>query len=415
MYFSSTNQHFNMIILLKLEYGCEATGIDNNNELNEREKKERKEQAIDDLKTTCSEFFCALESLARGVALSLYYKFQGETIERVTADLRHELGQSNSGILANIDEFDKSIKIYRPTSEVSKKIQNVVKNMRAFANVAMVRTNITRYMSGMPEPEIQPFRPYGTFLYKWSEIYYSNMDDRKLKFVIIPLNKDDEGNYIEDENRPEMYADEDMIEQILYNLTNNAQKYSVPGTVVTLDCRLSECMKWYQIIISNYAFSMKDENEYKEIFKRGFQGSNATGIATISRRHNKNSGGIGLAISKEIAVKHGGKLELSSKTVSRFCVPYFIEYDKLKNDERFMSKINAYKSDKEYQYPPNLENLIEAEKKELKKNKKLWFDLNAIPLQNTKDFIITGNTVVDSICRGISKYTFTLSIPHDKE
>jgi hypothetical protein len=152
---------------------------------------------------------------------------------------------------------------------------------------------------------------------------------------------------------------------------------------------------------------MKDITEYAKVFDRGFQGSNSTGIVTKSNKPNKDSEGIGLAISKDIALKHNGKLEMFHEKVSTLCVPFFKEYEIASKRSMF----EYYRSG--YGLPQDLSSLICAERKKLKKETpQIWDDLNAIPLQDDEDFTITGSAVADAIGKAIIKYTFVLSIPH---
>ena len=387
--FSPNKQMFNFLVLMRIE-----------------------QNDVDNINKSCVQFYRALESAVRGVALGSFYKYQSETIQRVTKDLRHELGQSYIGFLANIEFFRDNIQA-NDYEKRDKIIRNIIKNSFSFAHLTMLRTNITRYMAGIPEPDIQPFYPYGDFLYKWGEIYHENMDRHMLKFILIPLEKDSNGKYIDDPNRPQMFADKDMIEQIAYNLTSNAIKYSIPGSTIILNCTLNDNKDMYNIIITSYGFPMEKESEYKRIFERGFQGSNITGIVKEKNNGNKDSGGIGLAISKEIAEKHNGTLSLHFDKICDYCIPLFDEYCRASNTHN-SSELQYFKGLQElYKHPHDIITRMElAENKLRRTNYRYWNDITAVQIKNTNEYTITPTTVVDSIGKGIVRYTFTLSIPH---
>jgi hypothetical protein len=150
------------------------------------------------------------------------YKEQSENILRTTKILRHELGQSNIGFLLNLSSFEDNI-WECPDDEVTPRIKNIIKNAKSFAYTTMLQTNISKYISGSLEPKKEFFFPYGRFLYKWKEVYYENMGTLGLCFRLKHFDKDDK----DDKNHPFMYADPYMIEQVAYNLTNNAMKYAL--------------------------------------------------------------------------------------------------------------------------------------------------------------------------------------------
>jgi hypothetical protein len=375
--FSKDKQLFNFLILVKIN------------------SKIKKDIAKEISKKTYEYFFKIVERATRGRALGFFYEYQGEAIKRFNTDLRHELGQSNIGFLTSMKSFA------REQEEGDRSAHTIIRNAFRFAYTTMLRTNVSRYMWGTPEPTYMKFLPYEKFLFKWADVYYDNMDSRDIQFRMF------KPTAVSDRYRPHMYADPDMIEQVAYNLTNNAMKYSLPGTTVTLDCRLNERGDMYQLMVTNYGLPIKDD-EYERIFERGFQGHNATDVC--ENHSDKDSKGIGLALSKEIAEKHDrGTLELIHEKVSDLCIPYCFIYKKQYNNPLFSPLYDLLRT---YYHISDLRSKISEEIERLKKNRPDdWNELTATEFKKI-DENISGDEVMGMIGKGVVKYVFVLSIPH---
>ena len=343
-------------------------------------------------------FFTNTASTIKSIASNYFYMYQKSTIERFTKNMRHELGQSNAGFLANIQVFE-NYPWQSESHEAEKKADNIVKNARSYAYSTLLKTNSSRYIDGVPEPSKKWFYPYGKFLYKWSEVYYDSMASNDLR-LRIP-SKDS----IDYNSQPRMYADPDMIEQVAYNLTNNAMKYSIPGTTVIVNCRLNYRNDMYELIVTNYAIPLANADEYERIFDYGFQGRHAKEIRD-DNTVNTESSGIGLALSREIAVKHGGTLEFEYERICDVCVPFFRLYER-----NFYSPIVQ-----ELLLKNEIPDLREALSKEMqrleKENLSALREITAINLLRDAHYDYSSSEIIDKIDMPVEKYTFTLSIPH---
>ena len=96
--------------------------------------------------------------------------------------------------------------------------------------------------------------------------------------------------------------DRDKVEKILVNLLSNAFKFSEEGGRIEARMEVLEGMILFKISDTGPGIP---EQELPHVFERFFQteGSSEYGVGS----------GIGLALSKELAELHGGKIEVSSK------------------------------------------------------------------------------------------------------
>ncbi len=93
-------------------------------------------------------------------------------------------------------------------------------------------------------------------------------------------------------------GDADKIARIFDNLFTNAIKYSIKPSDINL--RLTKKGENVIVSISNHCDNLEEE-DINNLFERFY-------MADKSRSDNKNSSGLGLAISRTIAELHHGKL-----------------------------------------------------------------------------------------------------------
>jgi len=343
-------------------------------------------------------YFDVMERMIKGAAMVLIHDYNRKIVDDFAVTLRHELGQSNAGFLSNLEHF---IQRREEGGGHDRAIYSLLKNAKGYAHSTMLRTVTSRYIKGVTVERKRFFYPYGAFLYKWASVYYEKMRNNGLYFEFRAL--DSEVSY--DKMRPKMYAEQEGIEQIAFNLTNNALKYSLPGTKVTLDCRLSDDGEWYQITVSNYGIALANESEYERIFDREYQGSNS-GIVIEHNNNGNTSVGVGLSISREIAEAHDGTLEVHHTRISDLCAPYFDRYLKLIGMEIGQIFMKEYKL--EY-----LKEQVESERGRLMQDKKgIWDEMNKAEYSTGYD---NPHNVFNAIEKPVAHYKFVLSIPHIRE
>ena len=311
----------------------------------------------------------------------LYAQYNGAQISEYTKMMRHEMGQLNEAILIRINTFQEAVRNQDEdyyTYSFLTECNQVIEDFKAHTHSTMLRCNSSRYFTQLPDVNKQLFYPYESFLYKWRYIY-----EKAAKYKNVDFNM--ESVQIFDLSRTRMYADKSMIEQVAYNLTNNAIKYSIPGTTISIDCKLNDRKDAYQLIVTNYGRALREE-EINKIFDYGYRGSN---------NNEANGSGLGLYLSKEIAKAHGGSLTVEIEKVSDYDVSCLYLYSEM--PEKFQS--------------PEIRDIIEEELNCLEQTdyfyeiKKPEFSNQSFTPYLIKRYLNTGTT----------KYRFILSVPYDKD
>ena len=101
------------------------------------------------------------------------------------------------------------------------------------------------------------------------------------------------------EEESPVYADASRIQQVLYNLTDNAIKFSPEDSEIEIAC--SERRSRMVVAVSDSGIGIS-EADLSRVFDRFFKGD-------LSRGQDKMGAGLGLAIAREVMLAHGESLE----------------------------------------------------------------------------------------------------------
>lgn len=307
--------------------------------------------------------------------------------------MRHELGQNNAGYQMLLEQFRTDVERYSkhsfeydhsPKAEESFQIfmeycENIIQNSEEYLYTTRIRMNSTKYLTEFKPNVKLLFYPYEEFLFKWQQIYNKAVTENNLQFQFPHV-------FFNDLSRPRMYGDPMMIEQAVYNLTNNAIKYAMQGTKVSLDCRLNEDKTKYEIVVKNIGMPFKSQDEVDKIFEYGVRGSN----------NEKEGSGLGLYLTRQIALGHGGNVACEMLKLSEYNWSLIQLYIDFYEDEKVR---NLCKDTKLYE---ELKKEWNSKKNDIRKN-----IICKIPRTSFTPMYVHHN-----IRQGTSQFTFTFWIPY---
>ncbi len=342
--------------------------------------------------------YLAVSFLARWQGLYSYkVKLQLELLLRYT---NHEIAQVTSGIEslmhkakkqlshAEIEYTNKNLEIdknYPFVNNFIKQSHNLVDGFTRYSYlVDMIASNQSNG-NIIGEPNFESFFPYHTFMFRWHDIYGDRLKSQS-KILKIEEVK------FTDASRPEMYADPRMVEQVVYNLLQNAEKYCYLGTTIYLDYFLSEDEKEYIISVKSFGQLIKEEDKEK-IYEYGYRANDSM---------NRSGIGFGLYIAKQLAEVQGGTLTHESAYLEdkyniscEYNIPMLYNYKLLEGRySTTREELNKYEKA-----------LIDIKRDNLDK-KVLGLDISL--------GIITPLYVYSHIKEKVAENTFILKIPTDR-
>ncbi|MEY2504205.1 MAG: two-component system, OmpR family, phosphate regulon sensor histidine kinase PhoR [Verrucomicrobiota bacterium] len=132
-----------------------------------------------------------------------------------------------------------------------------------------------------------------------AELLHSTMRDWEKRFAAAQL----KSHLNFPGNLPLLNADENRLQEVIYNLLDNAVKYSQPGGMVSLHAELEG--ERVRISVADQGVGIR-ESDLPRIFERFYR-------ADKGRSRELGGTGLGLSIVKHIVQLHGGTVEATSE------------------------------------------------------------------------------------------------------
>lgn len=269
----------------------------------------------------------------------IFSDYQRFFIEVGAGYIDHELGQVQSGIesLARealdsyvpIADFLKPMKTPSSVKEAIYKTKDFAKDILAFNRLTELISKHQLSSMFSTEPTFTEFNPYGDVLYELNAIYKSQCQLEGKFTIIKPL----ETVRTDDRYSSQMYTDKNIFMIIVNNLIRNAIKYSWPGTLIYIDCKLNDDHTKWVLKVTNYGrFISKDDKN--EIFGFRMRGDNARDASGM---------GIGLYLVKFLTetLLHGS-VGLEHERISEMCIPAFQYFTNKSHDFIPEDQYNTY-------------------------------------------------------------------------
>lgn len=177
---------------------------------------------------------------------------------------------------------------------ISKSRQNeylvlVSKEIRRLKILISSMLNMTRYESGTLSPNFKT----------------TNLTELVIQTVLM-FEKKIESKNVEIEGldcgKLTAFADADLMQQVIYNLVENAVKFVNTGG--TISFRFEKTAKWFEIGIRNTGEGLKND-EIQQVFDRFYKTDSSRGKDTTGL-------GLGLSISRKIVHLHDGHIVVKS-------------------------------------------------------------------------------------------------------
>jgi signal transduction histidine kinase len=217
----------------------------------------------------------------------------------------HEIGQVLSGLRSLSDKIrrglDRARREYEHADDKQKHLWGrLLNNCENYFNeveeqyyIVDILSKTLLFDSDNLKPRKVYFLPFETFLFKWFSAYSTEAEMKGIRLLIPPVSYGDS-------SRPIMYADPSLIEQAVYNLTNNAFKYAHKDTIIRINCQIKQKERetYYVFSVENYGMFIDEKN--KKIYARFHR--------EVTDYDGLEGMGIGLYKCKQIADAHNGNL-----------------------------------------------------------------------------------------------------------
>lgn len=234
----------------------------------------------------------AARVIAPLIALMIRERQQSATMERIRHDIDMPATAIRDGAGMLLREADATFQHDLP------RVRQRLEDMESFAEILLVNSELM----GMSRVGDIPFRPENVlplagFVAKLCKMLTPAARRRGLSGILY-----NQGSFF---SIPSLWLDPRLFQIAMYNLLQNAIKYSHPSTVITVEGESARLdgETWYCIDVKNTGIGVTDD-ELPRIFERSYRSRRA-------RKRSETGLGIGLSTAKELIERHGGRLVLT--------------------------------------------------------------------------------------------------------
>ena len=227
-------------------------------------------------------------------------EFRSNLIDTVSHELRTPLTSiqgyttrlMRQDIVIDEETKQKSLRIIKEQSE---RLKRLIEDLLTIPDIEGMRLRTVSETVWMPE------------VLEEAKVLIKNKDKKEIVFNIA-------------EDFPSVWADKDRLIQVFVNLLENAAKYALPDTVITVD---GEIQGDDAILYVKNECEVIPEKKLRQLFEKFIRLDDNTTRTTRGT-------GLGLFIVKGLIEAMNGKIELSSTAECGFCVKVTLQLDKSK-------------------------------------------------------------------------------------
>lgn len=222
---------------------------------------------------------------ARSVILSLMAHKNADALMEGRITMDHEMGQITSGIQGITETFERRCERLQDQirnmntdikflNDIDKYFVDFVKNSKRFSGDISGQFRRIQLQSKIygenPVPTPKNFDYVTAFLGKWEYIFTSQCrDGNKWPIFHYPDIREQQERW--------MYSDPVFLEHAVFNMVNNAIKYSHVNTKIHVT--FAKTGDFHTITVRDYGNFLSTEN--RDIFKRGYRGEHGEGVRNM--------------------------------------------------------------------------------------------------------------------------------------
>jgi signal transduction histidine kinase len=235
---------------------------------------------------------------------------------------RHEVVNNIRGLESVYKQFYRYLKNLNTLRDNEKTLGYLYnKNLDLNDIIALLRnlTENARVVNGLlPDFSSEVFPLVRGILLKWKHAFSKDMTVKGQILKII--------NYSEDDDIL-IRTDKSCLDQIVYNLINNAHKYAHHGSTIYMCYNRIEEQSFGELTVTDYGLNIIEEQE--KPYRLFYRGDNTRGY--------KEGSGIGLYVSQQIATgRLKTKIYHTCKPVSKYYVPFIEPYLEMDSSDQLI-------------------------------------------------------------------------------
>ncbi len=312
---------------------------------------------------------------------SLLANFANIIIEKTIRVLGHETGQITSGL----DSIRKEIltspeRLRRYRDDEIDLFNHDVQDM--LRQLDFLSKSVKSLYSKLPIPGKKEHSVQKDILQKWKHRFRMELYKKKLNIIIEHGSHNDR-----------LSVDLHLLDQIIFNLVNNAVKYCCRGTNIRISCKKDKDYPLgpYFLTVTNYGNKEILDEEKESIFDLFERGKNVEGLEGF---------GIGLYVAREFARAFGGDIDVTCEEVAQLNVPVL---------EAFVGKCKVLKE--KLNVGNSFLNQVQGQLKTLKESGYYW-KIIAGDLHSKRHYYSpTRGQIQESIKKPTFEVTFRVTIP----
>ena len=250
---------------------------------------------------------------------------EAELTKKTLRIYRHEISHLNLGLTGVYSYFENPNELHQLSNEKILDIHNDFKSCIDVMNYMTSEIGVfTGAITKTENISFEEFKIYKELIWKWKTLYRDELkkDYKRIRTVT------DEKNWDEIlAHRPLIKSDKKLLEVIIYNIVNNAIKYSYSGTNIHIDCNLiNKTQQCFSVIDYGNAISNTDLP-----YQLYFRDENIKDYAV-------EGNGIGLFVSKKAAEIIGVKIQHRCRKISDYNIPLLRKWIEIIKKESVSSK-----------------------------------------------------------------------------